>query len=368
MFPVERAAMDSRMKSISYTLIALSVLLAADPAVATEDVRQLFDRGQLRRAATACEQRLAANPADAAAGEVLSRIRGEQKDLEGALRLATTAAAADPKSANAQYALAEAYGRLAREAGMLKAAGLAGKMRKAADAALALDPKHVDALEILVDFHRMAPGIMGGDKKKAAGFLERIVQANPAVGWIKRGQTALQDKDTTLAARCFANALERDPASGRARVQLAFWLAPRWRDPARAEKLALQAVEAEPWRTGGWQVLAALYAFQQRWAELESALQRSEAAEPTHLAPWFQAGRQLVSDHKEAARAEGYLRRYLSREPEIGAPSVAAARWRLGQALEQQGRKAEATSEIAQAVKLDPKLEDAKKDLKRLRG
>ncbi len=356
------------MKNFVRKLMALAVLLAANSAVATEDVRELFDRGELRRAAAACEQRLAANPADAAAGEVLSRIRGEQRDLDGAVRLATAAAAADPRSADAQYALAEAYGRKAREAGMLKAAGLAGRMRKAADAALALDPKHVDALEILVDFHRMAPGFMGGDKKKVAGFLERIVHVDPAAGWIKRGHGALQDKDSTLAARCFATALERDPASGRALVQMASWLAPRWRDPARAEKLAVQAVEAEPWRTGGWQVLAALYSFQERWADLESVLRRSEAAVPTHLAPWFQAGRQLVSDHKEAARAEGYLRRYLSREPEIGAPSVAAARWRLGQSLEQQGRKAEATSEIAQAVKLDPKLVDAKKDLKRLRG
>jgi predicted Zn-dependent protease len=151
-------------------------------------------------------------------------------------------------------------------------------------------------------------------------------------------------------------------------VQLASWLAPRSRDPARAEKLALQAVETEPWRVGGWQVLAALYAFQERWPELESVLERSQAVDASHLAAWFQAGRQLVVSGKEPARAERYLRHYLSREPEIGAPSHAAARWRLGLALEQQGRRAEASSEIAAAVRLDPRLEDAKKDLKRLKG
>jgi tetratricopeptide (TPR) repeat protein len=71
---------------------------------------------------------------------------------------------------------------------------------------------------------------------------------------------------------------------------------------------------------------------------------------------------------KEQPRAEGYLRHYLASEPEIGSPSWAAARWRLGLVLEKQGKKTEAVAEIQTAVQLDPKLEDAKKDLKRLRG
>src|SRR5262249_30245274 len=130
-------------------------------------------------------------------------------------------------------------------------------------------------------------------------------------------------------------------ASGRAQVAYAAWLAQPWRDPEAAEKLAEAAVAAEPWRTGGWQVLAALQAHQGRWDDLQSTLEKSEAAEPSHLSPWYVAGRQLIVDGKEPARAEAFLRHYLSREPEIGAQSVAAARWRLGLALEKQGRKAE---------------------------
>lgn len=344
------------------------LVLAAGLAQAAEDPAVLLDHGYLRRAGALCEQRLAANPADAEAGAVLSQVRAEQGDLDQALRLATAAVAADSRNADAHCALAQVYGRKAQAAGMLKAAGFAGKLRKAADAALAANPSHVDALEILVDFHTMAPGIMGGDRKKAAEYLDRIARVDPVAGWLKRAQSAQRAKDSTLAGQCYAHAAEVTPVSGRALVQLAAWLAPRWRDPARAEKLALQAVEAEPWRTGGWQVLAALYASQERWTELESVLQRSEAAEPSHLAPWYQAARQLVTLRKEPARAEGYLRHYLSREPEIGPLTVAAAHWRLGQALEQQGRKAEAVTEIDAALRLDPKLEDAKKDLKRLRG
>ena len=79
----------------------------AGPRAHANDPKVLFDRGHLRRAAAECEQRLAANAADAAAGAVLSRIRAEQGDLDGALKLATAAAAADPRNADAPYALAE---------------------------------------------------------------------------------------------------------------------------------------------------------------------------------------------------------------------------------------------------------------------
>jgi tetratricopeptide (TPR) repeat protein len=352
--------------------VALALLSCARPALpagpASDEPRTLFEHGLLRRAAAVCEQRLAASASDANAGALLARIRARQGSLDDAIRLATAAAAAEPKNADAQYALAEVYGMKAQSVGMLKAAGYAGKMRKAADAALASDPRHLDALEILVDFHLLAPGFMGGDKKQAAGFVERIAQVDAAQGWLQKGQNAMRGKDTTLAARCWQNAAEVTPPSGEALVQYASWLAPRWRDPARSERLALQAVALEPWRAGGWQVLASLYAAQERWAELDAMLQRSEAAEPSHLGAWYQAARQLIVTRKAAARAEGYLRHYLGREPEIGAPSWAAARWRLGQALEQQGRTSEARTEIETAVKLDPKLEDARKDLKRLRG
>ena len=352
-----------------FPIALLAATLAAAPAAA-EDAKQLFDHGYLRKSATLCEQRLAANPKDAEAGALLARIRAEQGDTDAAEKLATAAVAADPKSADAQYALAEYYGREARDASVFRQGGLAGKMKKASEAALAIDPNHVDALEISSDFYRFAPGIMGGDKKKSVEYVDRMVKADPVAGWIKRAEIAMsgKDKDTVRAAECYRQAAAVQPVSQRAQVALASWLLQPWRDPATSEKLALGAVQAEPWRTGGWQVLAALYAYQDRWSDLDDVLKKSEAAEPTHLAPWYTAARQLISRGKELARAEAYLRHYLTVEPEIGAQTWAAARWRLGQVLEKEGKKSEAVAEMETAVKLDPKLEDAKKDLKRLRG
>jgi len=315
----------ARMLRTLFPLLGLVLAViahAADP----DEAKTLYDHGLVRRAAAECEKKLAANPKDATAGALLSRIRAMQGDRSAAMKLAEAAAAADAKSAEAQFALAQAYGREAREASVLRQPGLAGKMKKACEAALAIEPNHVDALDLASDFYRYAPGIMGGDKKKSVEYVDRMVKADPVSGWLKRAEVAMsgKDKDSVRAAECYRQAAAVQPVSPRAEVALAFWLLQPWRDPATSEKLALAAVQAEPWRTGGWQCLAALYAYQERWADLDDVLKKSEAAEPAHLAPWYTAARQLLNAGKDPARAENYLRHYLTVEPEIGSQTWAS--------------------------------------------
>ena len=81
-------------------------------------------------------------------------------------------------------------------------------MKKTGEAALAIDPRHIDALGLVVDFYRYAPGIMGGDKKKAAEYVERMIKVDPAAGWGKKANLAFSDKDTTLGAQYLAKAVE----------------------------------------------------------------------------------------------------------------------------------------------------------------
>ena len=70
---------------------------------------------------------------------------------------------------------------------------------------------------------------------------------------------------------------------------------------------------------------------------------------------------------KDLPRAERYFKKYLSQDPEIGAATLAHAHWRLGLIYEKEGRKPEAIQEVQAAVNLKPDLDDAKKDLKRLK-
>ena len=62
------------------------------------------------------------------------------------------------------------------------------------------------------------------------------------------------------------------------------------------------------------------------------------------------------------------MRTYLSQDPEGLTPPLSAAHWRLALILEKEGRKADAIKELEEALRLEPDFENAKKDLKRLKG
>jgi tetratricopeptide (TPR) repeat protein len=96
-------------------------------------------------------------------------------------------------------------------------------------------------------------------------------------------------------------------------------------------------------------------------------LAEAESRVPDDLSPYFQAGLETLLADKDAGRAERYLRKYLTQEPEAYAPRLSRAHWRIGQTLEKQGRKTEAIAEIETALRLEPDLEEARKDLKRMK-
>jgi tetratricopeptide (TPR) repeat protein len=341
--------------------------LVAAASGAEDGPMALMERGRVRQAAALAETRLQSRPDDLEGLRVLALIRAQQQRFDEATKLAEAAVALAPKDPDAHMALAQVCGAHAGQASILSQPGLARRFKKEAEAALALDPAHETALAGMIEFYRQAPGIVGGDKKKAAAMADRLVQLHPTTGWIKKADLAIEDKDSTLAESCFRNALNvrQEPL---AMVALAGWLIQPWRDPDEAERLARKATAAEPWRVSAWALIAARQAYQKRWLELEATLTAAEAAVPGNLGPHYQAARVMIMEKSDPARAEALLRRYLAVEPEIGQPSLARAHWRLAQALEEQGRKSDAIPELQAALKLEPKLDGAKKDLKRLKG
>ncbi len=348
---------------------ALLLALVAAPARAADpDFAVLFERGQFRRAAAAAERVVAADPNAAEALAVLARIRAAEDRHGEAVAFGERAVKAAPRSAAAHYALAEAQGRAAQAGGMLKGLGAGRAFKREAEATLALDPNHTDAIEALMEFHRVAPGIVGGDKKKRVELAARLAALKPEEGWFQQARDALRERDSTKADQCWRKAAEVAPANPDARLALAQWLAGSNRDLAGAERMALAVAAEQPWRASAWQLVVAIQAHARRWTDLDATLARAEAAMEGRRDAWYVAGRQMVNDKSDPVRAERCFRYYLEREPEIGAPGAAPTRWRLGLALEQQGRKAEALAEVQAATKLDPKFEPAKADLKRLKG
>ena len=138
-------------------------------------------------------------------------------------------------------------------------------------------------------------------------------------------------------------------------------------DALLAQDLLYTVLTLAPDRARAYAGLAAIYVHQQKWDQLDEMLGRAEKAVPDDLSPTFQAGRSLVLEKGDADRAERYLRRYLTQEAEGGQPRWAAAHWRLGLVFEKRGMKQKAVEELETAVRLQPGLFGARKDLERLR-
>lgn len=359
----ERSADGSRAGSRFAWLLALPLLL---PSVARGDnVTDLMDRGRWKDARAA----VATLPAGQARTLYLaSRVQLAFDHPEDAIASAERATQLEPRTAEYHEQLAEACGALAQRSGKLKAFGLARRLRKEAEQAVTLDPKQVDAREVLVNFFWLAPGIIGGDKNKATAMAAEIARLSPGKGAMMQAELAMRAKAESRAESLYQRALETPATSYAAHLQLARLYGAdtrnRW---DLVEKHGRAAMALDPGRAGAYSVLAAVFVHGQRWTELEALFAEAARQVPGNLTPHYQAGRVLLVEHGDALRAEKYLRQYLTVEPEGGAPSPARARWRLGQALERQGRTKEALAELEAAVKMDPDFDEAKKDLKRMK-
>ncbi|HEV8254429.1 MAG TPA: tetratricopeptide repeat protein [Vicinamibacteria bacterium] len=347
---------------------AIAVITAAAVAgAALSSPEALLEAGHFKRVQKLAEERLKTRP-DARTYYYLSRVRLAYGDFDGAMALAEKAVALDGRSADAHYALAAASGRKAQQAGLFSRFGLARRFRKEAEAAIALDPGHLAARDGLIEFHLQAPGIVGGDKARARSLADEILRIDPCRGYLAKARIARSDKQAAEAEALLNKAVQADPASYEAHTTLAaFEAADAQKKYDLAERHAREAARLEPDRATAFGLLAALAVLRGRADTLDALLAEAEAHVPDSLSPYYQAGRVLLERGQDPARAERCFRKYLTQEPEGNTPTAAHAHWRLAQALERQGRTAEARSELQAAVRLKPDLEPAKKDLARLR-
>jgi tetratricopeptide (TPR) repeat protein len=349
------------------TALAFASIVAFNSAFAADDIasaRKLIEAGHYKRASAMLDRISDKTPEYWVLAARMKLAFGVTAD---ALTLAERAVAADANSAEAHTTLAKAYGQKALKAGMFAQMGLARSAKKEVDRALQLDPKNIDANNFLIDYLINAPGIVGGDKNKAREIATAMIQIDPVEGNLAWARIAQHEKQSADALKFFKTAVQAGPSSYRAHANLAnAYTAIEPKDWKAAEDEAKTALRLDPERHGGYTVLAAIYAHDRRWDELEELLARAEKQVPDNLIPYFQAGNQTLNDNSDAARAERYLRKYLSHAPEGLMPSLASTHWRLATALERQGKKPDAITELQRAVSLDPDLEGAKKDLKRL--
>lgn len=312
------------------------------------------------------ETRLHQAPADPLAHFLLSQIRYAFGDRTSPLALAEQAVSLDGGVAKYHRQLAEVLGVEAQHAGPIQQLLIARRFRKEIDRAIELDPRDVQALRDLIEFYLLAPGIAGGDARKAEATAERIGEIDAPEGFLAKARIAGFQKQVGETGALLRQAAQAQPPSYRALIALArFGLGKEHDDSGSAEATARKATALDPNRVEAYEILAGVYADRGDWNALDAVLREASRQNPEDLVPYYRAASHLLKSGRDPVRAERYLRVYLGQEPEGNEPTAADAHWKLGLALEAKGSRSEAVAEWKESVRLDP-ASPAVRELKHL--
>jgi tetratricopeptide (TPR) repeat protein len=315
------------MCSARFVLPILLIAACAAPATiaGTLPEVQAMVEAKASGAPAAAEALAKASPNDANAWVVLTRARLQTRQAEKAIAAGEKATALGPKNAQAFYWLGNAYGNRIGEVGMLSKMTMAPKLRDAFEQAVKLDPALIDARSSLIEFYLQAPGAIGGGIDKARAQATAIGKYDRARGLMAQARIAVHEKKPAEALKAYESAYALKPG-----------------DPQLRLTLILLYQEAKRWKDA--------YAMAKQWA----------VDEPKKAKPWYQIGRLAAESGQYLAEGEAALRTYLKLGRETGDPEPKHAHYRLGQILAKAGRKDDARAELQAALKIDPKLKEAK--------
>lgn len=301
----------------------LAALLLVAPVVAGADIDAWLKAGDAR-AGAAIAREVAARPGDP--GPRIWHIRWllQQGRIADAVDAAEQAQARWPRDPAVRFWQARALGDAVREAGMLGRARLAGRMRDALQAAIALDANQHEARLMLMEYYLQAPAIVGGSESAARREAAELARRDPPRGHYAR-----------------ARLLEHE---GQAAQAVSAYLAAH---AARPDDDGLRMAAGVALQTAG------------RWHEARGHFRAWVEDDPAARAAWYQLGRIDVVSGAQTDEGERAFRTFLALPPAPGQPEPKHGWFRLGQWLAARGRKDEARDAFGQALRLDPAFEDA---------
>jgi tetratricopeptide (TPR) repeat protein len=227
--------------------------------------------------------------------------------------------------------LGRLYGEKADGSNFFSAASLAGKVRTEFETAVRLDPNNVDARSDLGEFYLEAPGIVGGGRDKAEAQVHALAALDPTKADYLKGRLAEKKKDF-----------------------------------ATAEKEYRAAIEASHGSALTWFNLALFFRHQQRWNDMEDAIQHAVSAQLDRPEIIMESGEVLLRSGRNVPAAVQYLRRYLALNSKVEEAPAFKAHYLLGTALEKQGDKQGAAQEYRAALSLAKNFSRAQEALDRL--
>ncbi len=312
-------------------ILILALFSAAALAAADESAPALLAAGRADDAITTLHSKINAYPNDAEAYNLLCRAHFSMGDWDRGISACEKAVALAPDNSRYHMWLGRIYGEKADGSNFFSAASLAGKVRTEFEAAVRLDPNNVDARSDLGEFYLEAPGIVGGGRDKAEAQAQALAALDPAKADYLKGRIAEKKKDLLTA-----------------------------------EKEYRAAIEASHGSALTWFNLALFFRHQQRWNDMEEAIQHAVSAQVDRPEIIMESGEVLLRSGRNVPTAVQYLRRYLALNSKVEEAPAFKAHYLLGTALEKQGDKQGAAQEYRAALSLAKNFSRAQEALDRL--
>ena len=315
----------------TFRAVALLLLLYFSlSATAADSPQDMLAAGRVDDAIAALNQRVASNPKDAEAFNLLCRAFFQYEDWDRAESRCKRATELDPNNSRLHRWLGRVYGEKASRANFLGAAGLAIKARDEFQRAAQLDPRDADALVDVAEYYLEAPGIMGGGNDKAREQAKVLGRVSPAQEHWVYARIAEKNKDFRAAEREYHQMI--DIAKG----------------------------EAEAWLNMGF-----FYRNRKRYDEMEQAFVKMNQAPMPHRGVLVEGANSLFRAGRAFSFAIELLRRYFAEGPVEEAPAFKAHNL-LGQILERQGDKTDAAVEYRACLALARNFEPCRQGLQRV--
>jgi tetratricopeptide (TPR) repeat protein len=262
----------------------------------------------------------------------MGRIYFQENDLKEAVDWFEKSVALDRNSSRNYHWLAIAYGQRAQEAGLLKKAGLAKKMKKAIDRAIELDPDNIDARFVALQYYAYAPGIMGGDDNTA-----------------RMHATEIKKRDVKYGYAAFIEIYRHNEEYDLLELEL------RQRLEQFSEEIAYQ------------NELAWFCHDHERYDEAFNIFENLIKAHPEQMDGYYQVGRTASVSGQRLDRGRECLEYFIANVPEEERTSPGWVHYRLGLIYAHQSDKEAARMEYEKALERNPDFKEAKKALKKLK-
>jgi tetratricopeptide (TPR) repeat protein len=319
------------------TSVALAAVLAqgarSQAAPSLAHAKQLYDA----RSWDAAKQEYAllarSAPGEAAPAYYLGRIAFQQTDADESIRQFERCTSIDDRNAECHAWLGNALGMTAQRTSKFKLPFLVKRTKREFDRAIEIDPTNLDGRMGQLQYYLYAPGIFGGSIEKAREQAAEIDRHDKMRGAIASGVIADHEKD------------------------------------AKAGEAAYQrAISVAPDSAAGYNGLANLYVREARWADAFATLDRTAARVPAERNVPIRFARVAVLSGEQLRRGEDGVKRWIANPPsQANSDTKAMAHLRLGQVYEKTSRSELARTEYDQAIRINPRLDEARKALDGLR-